>query len=63
MIVHKSDMLVHGGKGGKDKKVSFIGVLENKTMITPDKDGIDPLSMEVLIMGRTCFDVVGPFGS
>ena len=63
VIVHKSDTSVSEGRGGKDKKVSIIEVLENKTRAIIDNDGIDAFSMEVSTMGRTCSIVVDPFGS
>ena len=63
VIVHKYDTSIGVGGGGKEKKVSFIGVLENKTEPTIDKDGMDMLSMVVSIVGMICSNVVGPFGS
>ena len=63
VMVHKYDTLVNEGGGGKDKKVSVIGVLENKPETTKDNDGIDTLSMVVSTLGSTCSGVVGPFGS
>ena len=63
VIVHKSDISIDEGGDGKDKKVSFIGVLANKPRPTVDRDGMDMLSMVVSIVGRTCFGVLDPFGS
>ena len=63
VIVKKYDMSVGEGGGGKDKKVSVIGVLENKPETTKDNDGIDTLSMVVSTLGSTCSGVVGPFRS
>ena len=63
VIVHKSNMSVDIGGGGKDKKVSVIGVLENKPEPTIDKEGMDVMSMEVSMVGRTCSSVFGPFVS
>ena len=61
--VHKSDISDNEGGGGKDKKVFIIGALENKPEPMTYMDGIDTISMVVSIVGRTCFDVAGPFGS
>ena len=63
MIVHKSDISVDERGCGKDKKVSFKGSLENKPMLTIDKDGMGTLSMVVLIVIRMCSSVASPLGS
>ena len=63
VIVHKYDISFGEGGGGKDKKVSGIGVLVNKSVPSEDRDGMDTLSMVVLIVGRTCSGVAIPFGS
>ena len=47
VIVHKSVVLLSVGGGGKDGKVSTMGVLRNNTEPTTDKEGIDTLSMVV----------------
>ena len=62
VMVHKFNTSVGEGGGGKEKKVSIIGVLENKPGPTRDQYGIDTLSMVVSIVRRTCFVVVGPLG-
>ena len=51
------------GGCGKDKKVPIMGVLENKLGPMEYRDGMETLSMVALIVGRTCSDVVIPFGS
>ena len=61
--MHKSDISVDERGGSKDKKVSVIGALENKPEPMTDRDGMDTLSMVVLIVRRTCFDVASPLGS
>ena len=63
VIVHKYDISVNEGGGGKDKKVSIIGELENNIGPRTDMEGMDTLSMVVSIVGSTCFGVVGHFGS
>ena len=62
-IVQKYDISVNEGGGGKNKKVSIIGMLENKLVPTIDRDVMETFSMVVLIVGRTHFSVAGPFGS
>ena len=62
VIVHRSGILVDEGGGGKDKKVSIIGALENNPMPMKENDGMDTLSMVVSIRGRTCSGVPDPFG-
>ena len=61
--VHKYETLVNVGGGGKDKKVSIMGVLEKITRPTTDRDGMDTLSMVELIVGRMCSGVASPLGS
>ena len=63
VIMHKYNILVGEGGGGKDKKVSIIRVLGNNPRPTVDKDGMDTLSMVVSIVGRTCSDVASAFRS
>ena len=63
VILHKSTMTVGVGGGGKDGKVSIIGVLENKLGITLDKEGMEMLSMVVSMVGMMCLDVASPCGS
>ena len=60
VIVHKSNMPVREGGGGRDKKVSIKGVLVKRPDPMTYKEGMDTLSMVVLIIGRTCSRVVGP---
>ena len=59
MMVHKSNMSVSEGGGGKDKKVSVIEVLSNKPMPIIDKYGMDTF----LIVGRMCSNVTSHLGS
>ena len=61
--MHKSNILVDERGGSKDKKVFVIGALENKPKTTTGRDGMDTLSMVVLIVGSTYFGVAVPFGS
>ena len=63
VIVHKSNTSIGGGGGGKYRRVSVIGVLEKNIGSIVDKDGMVALSMEILIVGKTCSIVVGPFES
>ena len=63
VMVHKSDISVGEGGGGKDKKVSIKRALENNSGPMTDMDGMDTLSMVVSIVGRTCSSVSSPFGS
>ena len=62
-MVHKYDMLSIEGGGGKDKKVLIKGVLVNMLGPMTDREGMDTLSMVVLMIGRTCSGVAGPLGS
>ena len=50
VMVHKYDTLVNEGGGGKDKKVSVIGVLENKPKPTTDKDGMDMVLIDMEVV-------------
>ena len=63
VIVHKYETSVDVGGGGKDKKVSIMGVLEKSTGPAIDRDGMDTLSMAELIVIRTYSGVVDPLGS
>ena len=63
VMVHKSDTSVGKGGGGKHKKVSIIGVFENKPRPTKDKYGMGTLLMLVSIVRRTCSSVSNPLGS
>ena len=63
LIVHKSKTPFSVGRGGKAIKVSVIGLLEKKHRTTIDNNGIDAFSMAILIVGRTCSSVAGPFVS
>ena len=63
VIVHKFVVSVGKGRGVKYGKVSYIGVLENSSRPTIDMEGMDMLSMVVLMAGMTCYNVVGPYGS
>ena len=63
VVVHKFVMSIGIGRGGKYGKVSTIGVLQNNTGTKIDMEGMDTLSMEVSMVGMTCFDVVGSYGS
>ena len=60
MIVHKFNISVDEGGGGKYKNVSVIRVMENKPKPTTNNDGMDALSMAISIVGRTCFGVASP---
>ena len=60
--MHKFDMSVGEGGGGKDKKVSVNRVLENKPGTTTYREGMETLSMVVSIVGRTCSSVVNHLG-
>ena len=62
-IVHKSNILVSEGGGGKDKKVSVIGVLAIRLETIVDKDGMDTVSMVELIVRRMCYGVADSLGS
>ena len=59
VIVCKYDISIDKGGGGKDKKVSIKGALENKPRITIDREAMEMMS----IIGRTCSGVAAPFGS
>ena len=61
MMVHKSDTSVDKGRGGKEKKVFVIGLLEKNPKTKVGQDGIDMLSMAVPILRRMCFGVAGSF--
>ena len=61
MIVQKYDISLDLGGGGKDKNMFIIGALENKHGPIVDWEGMDTLLMVVLIVGRTCSSVDGPF--
>ena len=63
VIVHKFVVSVRKGRGGKYGKVSPIGVLENSPRPTIDMEGMDTLSMVVSMVGMTCSDEAGPYGS
>ena len=63
VTVHKSNIFVNEGGGGKEKKVFVIGALENKLGLSFDKVVMDTFSIVVSIVKRTCSRVVGPFGS
>ena len=63
VIVHKSDTSVGVCGGGKEKKVSVIGIMENNSRPTSDKEGREALSIEVSMVEGTCFGVASPFGS
>ena len=54
VIVHKFDMSVVEGGGGRDKKVSIKEALVNRNEPMVDRKGMDTLLMVVLIIGRTC---------
>ena len=63
VIVQKSAMSIDLGGGGKDGKVSVIGVLANNPGPIVDKEGMDTFSITISMVGMMCFDVVGPFRS
>ena len=63
VIVHKSNMSVSKGGGGKEKKVFIIGALESKPRPKADGDVMDTLSMVVSIVGRKCSGVADFFRS
>ena len=52
-MVHKFDMPVIEGVGGRDKKVSVKGALVNKHGLMKNREGMDTLSMVVSIVWRT----------
>ena len=62
-IMHKYDMSVDEGGGGKDKNVCVKGVLVNMPMPKIDKDGMDTMSMVELIVRSMCFGMVKTLGS
>ena len=63
MIVHKYNISFEEGGGGKEKKVSINGALENNHGRTSDREGLETLSMVFSTAGRTCYRVFGPLGS
>ena len=63
VIVHKSNMSVDDGGGGKDKKVSVNGASKNKSRLTIDREGMETLLRVVLTVGRKCSGMVGILGS
>ena len=63
VIVHTSDMSTFKGGGERDKKVSIKGALVNRPRPMTDREGMDMLSMVVLIVRRTCSRVTDPLGS
>ena len=63
VIVHKFIVSVGKGRGGKYGKVSPLGVLENSPRRTTNMEGMEMLSMVVSMVGMTCCDVAGPYGS
>ena len=62
VIVHKSIVSFGEGRGGKDGKVSPIGILENNIGPTTYMEVMDTLSMAVSMVGTTCSDVANPYG-
>ena len=60
VMVQKSPISFGIDGGGKAEKVAIIGVLENKPMTIADKEGINTLSMEVLMVVIICYGVAGP---
>ena len=62
-MVHNSDVLVGMVGGGIDGKVSTIGASENNLGPTTDKEGIEMLSMVVLMVWMKCTSVSYPCGS
>ena len=63
VLVNKYDMSVGEGGGGRDKKVSIKGVLVKIPGPMKNREGMDTMSMVVLIIGRTCSGLAGPLGS
>ena len=63
VMVHTSDMPVDEGGGGRNKKVSIIGVLANKPEPTVDNDGMDTMSMVEMIVRMMCYSLDDPLGS